>query len=98
MFGRMRRLGDLWRGSMVAAPSPVPPEPPPEPPPSFREELERLINAHSRENGCNTPDWVLAQFLHDSLDAFDRAVNAREKWYGRKNKGPCGEEDDGDEG
>jgi len=50
----------------------------------FRKELERLINCHSFENGSNTPDFILAQFLHESLLAFDRAVNERERWSGRR--------------
>jgi hypothetical protein len=50
---------------------------------NFRKELESLINCHSRENGCNTPDFMLAEYLTDCLAAFDKAVNAREKWYGR---------------
>ena len=51
---------------------------------SFRSELENLINRHSQETGCNTPDFILAEYLCNSLLAFDSAVNARERWYGRK--------------
>jgi hypothetical protein len=29
----------------------------------FRDELEELINRHSMENGSNTPDFVLAEYL-----------------------------------
>lgn len=50
---------------------------------AFREDLEGLINQHSRENVSNTPDFVLAQYLNTCLDAFDRAVQQRETWYGR---------------
>ncbi len=50
---------------------------------TFIEELEILINRHSVENGSNTPDFILAKFLFDSLHAFEDSVNAREKWYGR---------------
>lgn len=49
----------------------------------FRQALEHAINCHSMENGSNTPDFVLAQFLADSLAAFDRAVQHREAYYGR---------------
>lgn len=55
---------------------------------NFRDELEDLINSHSKENGSNTPDFILAEFLSDCLDAFDRTVAKREKWYGRENAGP----------
>ena len=49
----------------------------------FRKELESLVNRHSGENGSNTPDFILADYLTDCLVAFDRAVNRRESWYGR---------------
>ena len=39
--------------------------------PTFREELEHLINRHSKENGSNTPDYMLADFLCTCLVAFD---------------------------
>lgn len=48
---------------------------------SFRKELETLINSNSMENGCNTPDFILATFLTNCLIAFDTAVRHREKWY-----------------
>ena len=54
----------------------------------FRKELESLINSKSLENGSNTPDWILAEFLAGCLTTFDVAVNAREKWYGRDDVGP----------
>jgi hypothetical protein len=54
----------------------------------FHAEIVATLNRHSRENGSNTPDFVLAQFLLDALKAFDRAVNLREAWYGRTDKGP----------
>lgn len=50
----------------------------------FKRELEALINRHSMENGSNTPDFILAQYLLGCLEGFNAAVNAREAWYGRK--------------
>ena len=49
----------------------------------FRKELEGLLNCHSMENGCNTPDFILAEYLTNCLRAFDAAVERREQWYGR---------------
>ena len=49
----------------------------------LRADVERAINCASAENGSNTPDFILAEFLLDCLAAYDRAVTAREKWYGR---------------
>jgi hypothetical protein len=50
-------------------------------PPDFRAQLEGLINRHSMENGSDTPDFILAQYLVDCLGAFDRAAHRRTEWY-----------------
>ena len=50
---------------------------------NFREELTYLINRYSKENGSNTPDFILAEYLDGCLNAFDSAVENRSKWYGR---------------
>ena len=47
----------------------------------LRDEIQEAINRHSAENGSNTPDFILASFLADCLDAFDRATNTRTEWY-----------------
>lgn len=47
----------------------------------FRKELASLINKHSMENGSNTPDFILAQFLTHCLRAFDFAIIERNKYY-----------------
>ena len=51
---------------------------------NFRHELESLINLHCMENGSDTPDFILADYIADCLDAFDAALVAREKWHGRE--------------
>ena len=51
-------------------------------PSDFQSELASLINRHSMENGCNTPDFILASFLKAQLEIFDATVVARSKWYG----------------
>jgi hypothetical protein len=50
----------------------------------LRTELEYAINRCSAENGCNTPDFILASYLVGCLVSFDDAVNRREKWFGRE--------------
>ena len=50
---------------------------------SFRKKLEELINQHSKENGSNTPDFILAEYLDDCLVIYDKTVKRREEWYGR---------------
>lgn len=49
----------------------------------LRGELASLLNRWSMENGCNTPDHILAEYLLRCLGAFDTAVNERANWYGR---------------
>lgn len=56
----------------------------------FRNELDALINRYSRENGSNTPDFILGRFLRQSLAAFDEATRARDGWYGIELRPPGG--------
>lgn len=51
---------------------------------SFRHALESAISKNSMENGSNTPDFILANYLRDCLRAFDLACDQREHWYGLK--------------
>lgn len=67
----------------------------------LRKSIERAINQHCAENGSNTPDFILAEYLTDCLAAFDKAANARQKWHGIKLPAPfidpdsnAGESDD----
>ena len=50
----------------------------------FRADLETLVNRYSRENGSDTPDFILADYLLAALKAFDHTVRNREAWYGRR--------------
>lgn len=49
----------------------------------LRKKIESAINSASAENGSDTPDFILAEYLTDCLTAYDKAVVSREKWYGR---------------
>ena len=51
---------------------------------SLLSEIESAINRHSAENESDTPDFILAAYISDCLAAFNRAVNMRESWHGRK--------------
>lgn len=51
---------------------------------TFQEELTELINKHSVENGSDTPDYVLAQYVSKCLVAFSEATMSRDKWYNFK--------------
>lgn len=50
----------------------------------FRGKLRELINEHSRENGSDTPDHILADYLTGCLELFDDIVNKRDQWHGFK--------------
>ena len=45
------------------------------------EELRSVLNRRSAENRSNTPDWILAEYMMDSLRAFEKATLTREAWY-----------------
>lgn len=51
---------------------------------TLRIEIQQLLNRRGMEKGSDTPDFILADFLVDCLEAFDDATRAREKWYGLK--------------
>lgn len=53
-------------------------------PTSFEERIRQAINFASKENGSNTPDFILAEFLSGCLSLFELTVNSREKYYGRE--------------
>lgn len=50
---------------------------------SFQDELAELINKHSKENGSNTPDFILAKYLEDCLELWNVYTIWREDWYGK---------------
>jgi hypothetical protein len=59
----------------------IPDSPKVPPAPTFEEELTKLINRFSQENTSNTPDFILAQYLSQCLNAFNSAMIRRTDWY-----------------
>lgn len=53
-----------------------------EQPLSFEKQLETLINKYSKENDSDTPDFILAEYLSDCLQGYNKTVKARDKWFG----------------
>lgn len=51
-------------------------------PSEFRSELTKLLNRTGKENGSNTPDFILAQFIENIIIAFDFTLQQRDKWHG----------------
>jgi hypothetical protein len=41
------------------------------------QDLRQALNRNSAENGSNTPDFILAEYLQSCLRAFDHAVRTR---------------------
>lgn len=50
--------------------------------PDFQTELQAVLNRHSQEGHSNTPDFLLAQFITQCVEAFNTATKARDAWYG----------------
>lgn len=48
---------------------------------TLQEEIRHTLNKCCAENVSNTPDFILAEYLMSCLDAFEKASNARDKWY-----------------
>ncbi len=45
------------------------------------EAFTRAVNKVSAENGSDTPDFILGEFLAGVLGAFDAATLHRDRWY-----------------
>lgn len=45
----------------------------------FRKQLTELINRYSMENGSHTPDYILADYLVECLDAYDKATQRKQE-------------------
>ncbi len=50
----------------------------------FEEELQHLINKHSMENGSNTPDFLLAEYLNNCLNNWNVITQKRIQWFGKE--------------
>jgi len=44
---------------------------------NFKRELASVLNKYSRENLSNTPDYILAEYLNDCLNTFDKIIQLR---------------------
>lgn len=50
----------------------------------FYKDLIVLINKYSMENQSDTPDYILADYVMNSLMAFTAATLKRDNWWGFK--------------
>ena len=51
---------------------------------NFENALKRLINEFSVENESDTPDFILAEYIRDALNAYNAATYRRDAWHGFK--------------
>lgn len=49
---------------------------------NFKRDLARLINLYSLESVSNTPDFIIAEYLTNTLLEFDKLMQSRDNWYG----------------
>lgn len=47
----------------------------------LRTDIEMAINRNSAENGSDTPDFILAEYLLGCLELFDKTIHERSAWY-----------------
>ena len=47
---------------------------------NLRKDLQIIINCHGQENSSNTPDFILADYIIDCLEVFNKTVENRMKW------------------
>ena len=47
---------------------------------NFQAELAAVINKYSREGRSNTPDFILAGYLVNCLEAYEAAMERRKEW------------------
>lgn len=50
----------------------------------FRKDIEKTINIHCIDNMCETPDFILADYVLTMLTTLSHTVADREKWFGRE--------------
>lgn len=53
---------------------------------NLQEKLRVLLNKYSVESKSNTPDFILAKYIMNCLDAFTEAVQQRDDWYHENHK------------
>lgn len=49
--------------------------------PEFQRELAQLINRHSLDNACDTPDFILAGMVTEFIESYARTMRANIDWH-----------------
>ena len=50
----------------------------------FIKELQVLLNNNGIDTICNTPDYILAEYLTLCLETYAKTVQSRDTWFGFK--------------
>lgn len=53
----------------------------------MEKELAALLNKYSQENGGDTPDFLLAEYLISCLATWNTIVKKRDIWWNTKHGG-----------
>ena len=48
---------------------------------NFEIEIASVINRFSRENMSDTPDFILATYLNNCLNAYEKATQQKKNWF-----------------
>ena len=51
------------------------------PEPTFEQELEELLNKHGWDTKCDTPDFILAKYIINTLNNYKDAIQADIDWH-----------------
>lgn len=51
---------------------------------SFQFELASLLNKHSLENYCNTPDFIIAEYLTECFKNYCKTKQDNDHWHKSK--------------
>lgn len=51
---------------------------------ALAKELAEVLNRHSAECKSDTPDYILAQYLEECLENYNKTIRMREAWYERQ--------------
>jgi len=49
----------------------------------LEKDLATVLNRHSQEYASDTPDFILAEYMLACLNAWNKSVRTRERWFGR---------------
>jgi hypothetical protein len=50
--------------------------------PTFQTELQALLHKYNKENISNTPDYLLADYIQQCLNALNNTINRRDGMMG----------------